>query len=224
MNDLLDWSALELELNKHYKRGISETGRPAYRALLLFKMSLLQTWYGLSDYEVEERVNDSISFLSFVGLTLEDSVPDNTVLSRFRTTLVKEGAYDKLLKMINDQLEAHNIVLRTGTIVDSSITDSPRKPRGKKIYDVVEDRKDEEETTPTLPSPEKEQQTKHKDEPIEQTIAQTTAQTTEQTAVAAASDPSSSSVTVKEKVQSHVDTEAAWVKKGESLDMGTKST
>ncbi|NQY10979.1 MAG: transposase, partial [Flavobacteriales bacterium] len=30
--------------------------------MLLFRMCLLQTWYGLSDYEVEDRVNDSISF------------------------------------------------------------------------------------------------------------------------------------------------------------------
>ena len=50
-------------------------------------MTLLQTWYGLSDYEVEEKINDSLSFMKFVGLTLEDDVPDNSVLSRFRTEM-----------------------------------------------------------------------------------------------------------------------------------------
>ena len=33
------------------------TGKPAYDALMMFKILLLQTWYGLSDYEVEERIN-----------------------------------------------------------------------------------------------------------------------------------------------------------------------
>ncbi|ERJ86106.1 hypothetical protein HMPREF1988_00165, partial [Porphyromonas gingivalis F0185] len=28
----------------------------------MFKILLLETWYGLSDYEVEERINDSLLF------------------------------------------------------------------------------------------------------------------------------------------------------------------
>jgi IS5 family transposase len=44
----------------------------------------------LSDYEVEEKVNDSLSFMKFVGLTLEDDVPDHSVLSRFRTELTQK--------------------------------------------------------------------------------------------------------------------------------------
>ena len=140
MNLLLDWSSIEAELKKHYSKGVSVAGRPSYSGLLLFKMSLLQTWYGLSDYEVEERVNDSLSFMKFLGLGLEDAVPDNTVLSRFRTALTKQDAYEKLLEGINQQLEEKGILLKKGAIIDASITDSPRKPRGKKIYEIVEDR------------------------------------------------------------------------------------
>lgn len=145
MNLLLDWSLIETELKKHYFKGVSVAGRPSYKGLLLFKMSLLQTWYGLSDYEVEERVNDSLSFMKFVGLSLEDDVPDNTVLSRFRTALTKADAYELLLQSINQQLEDKGILLKKGAIVDASITDSPRKPRGKKEYEVVEDRKESTE-------------------------------------------------------------------------------
>ena len=35
---------------------------PLAMVLVLFKMASLQTWHGPSDYEVEGRVNDSISF------------------------------------------------------------------------------------------------------------------------------------------------------------------
>lgn len=58
-------------IDKDYKKGKSVSGKPSYDGLLLFKMCLLQTWYGLSDYEVEDRVNDSISFGCFCGLTIE---------------------------------------------------------------------------------------------------------------------------------------------------------
>lgn len=60
------------------QKGKSATGCPSYGGVLLFKMCLLQTWYGLSDYEVADRLNDSISFSQFCGLTLEqtaDPVP-----------------------------------------------------------------------------------------------------------------------------------------------------
>jgi IS5 family transposase len=56
-------------------------------------MTLLQTWYGLSDYEVEDRVNDSISFSRFVGISLDNPVPDHSVISRFKTELTKKGVY-----------------------------------------------------------------------------------------------------------------------------------
>lgn len=143
MSQLLDWSSIETEIRKHYSKGFSVAGRPSYSGLLLFKMSLLQTWYGLSDYEVEEKVNDSLSFMKFVGLALEDDVPDHSVLSRFRTALTQKDAYEKLMGNINGQLETKGVLLKKGAIVDASITDSPRKPRGKKQYEVAEDRKEE---------------------------------------------------------------------------------
>ena len=85
MNKCIDWNAIEVQIKKHYNKGTSVAGRPSYPGLLLFKMCLLQTWYGLSDYEVEEKVNDSLSFMQFVGLQLEDEVPDHSIISRFRT-------------------------------------------------------------------------------------------------------------------------------------------
>ena len=58
----MDWSEIDKIIDKHYKKGNTAIGKPSYSGLLLFKMCLLQTWYGLSDYEVEDRINDSISF------------------------------------------------------------------------------------------------------------------------------------------------------------------
>lgn len=137
VDKIVNWAIIEKEINKYYQKGLSVDGRKSYSGLLLFKLNLLQTWYGLSDYEVEAQANDSISFTKFLGLRLEDSIPDHSVISRFRSELTKKNAYEKLFQLVNSQLEAHQVIIRTGAIVDASVMDSPRKPRGKKEIEIV---------------------------------------------------------------------------------------
>src|SRR5690554_689335 len=145
INTLIDWSPIEKIINEHYKKGESAIGKPSYNGLLLFKMCLLQTWYGLSDYEVEDRINDSISFSYFCGLNIDNVVSDHSTLSRFRSAMTKAGAFEPLFKEINRQLESNNIIVKTGAIVDASVIDTPLKPKGKTTHKVTEDRVDEQE-------------------------------------------------------------------------------
>jgi IS5 family transposase len=146
INQLIDWRPVSNIINSHYQKGESAVGRPSYEGIVLFKMTLLQTWYGLSDYEVEDRVNDSISFSRFVGISLDNSVPDHSVISRFRTELTKKGVYEKLFKAMNKQLEKHKIIVKTGAIIDASIIDTPLKPKGKTTYEIAVDRSQQERT------------------------------------------------------------------------------
>lgn len=137
LNHLLDWVQVEKLLKKYYSKGFHVLGKPAYSPLLLFKMLLLQTWYGLSDYQVEEEVNDRLTFSKFCGLSMDNSVPDHSVLSRFRTELTKNKGLDSLLNMVNSQLSMHGFTLHRGSgAVDASLTPTPRKPKGKKSYDL----------------------------------------------------------------------------------------
>jgi len=145
INTLLDWGSISKVISDHYQKGKSATGKPSYDGLLLFKMCLLQTWYGLSDYEVEDRVNDSISFGYFCGLTIDQVAPDHSTLSRFRSSMTKSGAFDILFKEINRQLESHQIIVKTGAIVDASVIDTPLKPKGKTKHTITQDREDEQE-------------------------------------------------------------------------------
>lgn len=149
INLIIDWKPIRDIIEKNYERGKNAVGNPSYDGILLFKMCLLQTWYGLSDYEVEDRLNDSISFSQFCGLTLEDTAPDHSTLSRFRSALTKANVYEKLFREINNQLEKHNIIVKSGAIVDASVIDTPLKPKGKTNHEVTEDRKDEEEVVVT---------------------------------------------------------------------------
>lgn len=145
VDTLLDWKPISEIIDLHYKKGKSAVGAPSYDGLLLFRMCLLQTWYGLSDYEVEDRINDSISFSQFCGLTIDQPSPDHSTLSRFRSTLTKVNAYDELFKEINRQLEEHEIIVKKGAIVDASIVDTPLKPKGKINHEVTKDREDLDE-------------------------------------------------------------------------------
>ncbi len=97
-------------------------------------MCLLQSWYGLSDYEVEDRVNDSLSFSYFCGLHLSQSSPGHSTLSRFRTAMTQANVYERLFKEINGQLERHPIIIKKGAIVDASVAETPLKPKGKVNY------------------------------------------------------------------------------------------
>lgn len=144
INNLIDWQPISKIIDKHYKKGKSAVGQPGYDGLLLFKMCLLQTWYGLSDYEVEDRVNDSISFSYFCGMNIDQVAPDHSTLSRFRTAMTKAKVFEPLLHEINHQLEVQNIIVKKGAIVDASVIDTPLKPKGKTNYRVTEDREDGE--------------------------------------------------------------------------------
>jgi len=135
IDKIIDWKAIEKTLLKYDKRD----SKAQYSSLLLFKMLLLQTWYGLSDYEIEEKVNDSLSFSYFCGLSVEEPSPDHSTLSRFRTAMTEAGVFDKLLEVINKQLEDKQIIVKNGVLVDASIVSSPYKPKGKKQYTVTKD-------------------------------------------------------------------------------------
>lgn len=144
IDQIIDWKPIEKEIDKIYKKGQSVDGRPSYAGLLLFKMQLLQIWYNLSDPGVEDYINDSLGAMRFCGLQLEDSVPDHSTLSRFRSELVAKKSYDRLLKRINQQLKKKGVMLKEGKAkVDASLTDTPLKPKGKKQYEVATDRNED---------------------------------------------------------------------------------
>ena len=81
--------------------------------LFFLKSNFSVLWYALSDGEVEEQVNDRLSFSRFVGLGLEDVAPDSTTVCRFRNILVEADLYDMVLTEINRQLEQQGVIVKT---------------------------------------------------------------------------------------------------------------
>ena len=141
INACVDWRGIRTLLNKKYTKTQNAVGNPTYDALMMFKILLLQVWYGLSDYEVEERINDSILFSEFLLLNMGLPAPDYSTICRFRAELTRLGIMDKLLRELNKQFKKHGISrIDQGYIVDASIVDSPHAPDGSILIKVADDR------------------------------------------------------------------------------------
>lgn len=105
-------------------------GRAAWPPLMMVKALLLASLYGLSDRELEEAIGDRLSFRRFVGLSLEESVPDHSSLSRFRTLLASQGLLDKLFGELDRQLEVARVMVKRGTMLDATVIAAVSAPPG----------------------------------------------------------------------------------------------
>lgn len=103
-------------------------GRPPFAPLMMLKALLLQQWYGLSDADLEEAINDRVSFRKFLGLSLEAPSPDHTTLCRFRNRLVEAGLADTLFAEFEHQLDKRGLILKRGTMIDASLVETPFRP------------------------------------------------------------------------------------------------
>lgn len=118
IDQLVDWHPFERLLSRVYA---ASTGRPNHCVFLLFKALLLQAWYSLSDYALEEALDDRLSFRRFVSLSTSEKAPDHSVFSRFRDELIKQGIHDRLFQELNRQLEQRGLIVRQGTLVDATV-------------------------------------------------------------------------------------------------------
>src|SRR6266496_316001 len=109
----------------------SSAGRKPFDALLMFRMLVLQALNNLSDEQVEYQVRDRLSFSRFLGLAIEDSIPDSTTLWLFREKLAKAGLIEKLFDCFDQHLAAKGYMARGGQIIDASIVPVPTQRNSK---------------------------------------------------------------------------------------------
>src|SRR5258705_3859584 len=103
----------------------SSAGRKPFDAILMFRMLVLQALNNLSDEQVEYQVRDRLSFSRFLGLAIEDSIPDATTLWLFREKLAEAGLIEKLFERFDQHLAAKGYIARGGQIIDASIVPVP---------------------------------------------------------------------------------------------------
>ena len=126
LNSSIPWSTFRRVLKKIQKsERKSNAGRKPYDPILMFKILVLQSLYNLSDEQAEYQIRDRLSFTRFLGLGLEDRVPDATTIWLFREALVRAGVMEALFEQFNRYLDAQGYQARKGQIVDASIVPVP---------------------------------------------------------------------------------------------------
>jgi len=121
---LVRWERFNYRLKKILSRsGLGPTG---YEPVQLFKALVLQNTYGLSDPQMEEMLYDRISFRRFCGFALNEKIPDETTLCRFRGALWNQTG--KLFDLVMEELMEKGIKLSSGTIIDATVIESSVRP------------------------------------------------------------------------------------------------
>jgi transposase, IS5 family len=105
----------------------SAAGRKPWDEVLIFKALVLQALYNLSDDQMEYQLRDRLSFMRFVGLGLEDAVPDAKTLWLYREALGKAGAVEGLFNLFDGYLKAKGYLAMGGQIIDATIVPAPRQ-------------------------------------------------------------------------------------------------
>jgi IS5 family transposase len=134
MTDIIPWQRLIDKIEPFYPNGTSDYGgRKVTDLLLIFKIHLLQQWFGLSDPAMEDAIYDRISFQKFLNIDIGiDNVPDETVILRFRHLLEKHNLSSIIFNEVNSYLEENDLLLKEGTITDATLISAPTSTKNKK--------------------------------------------------------------------------------------------
>jgi IS5 family transposase len=124
----IDFEIFRPLLNKVFRKEASGPGgRPPWDYVLMFKIMLLQQWYGIADDMTEYLINDRLSFQRFLKLSLGDKVPDAKTIWLFRENLTESNVAPKLFRLFAGQMENHGVITRNGSIIDASFVDAPKQ-------------------------------------------------------------------------------------------------
>ena len=124
----IDWEAFRGDLAKvHEKERKSAAGAKPWDVVRMFKVLILQQTYNLSDEQIEYQIRDRLSFMRFLGLRMEDKVPDAKTVWLFREHLATHGLAEKLFARFHEQLARQGFVAKGGQMIDATFVEVPRQ-------------------------------------------------------------------------------------------------
>ena len=121
-----EWIAL---IQPCYYKG--ERGNKPYDLELMLRIYMLQNLYDLSDESTVAEVIDSRAFSDFCDVDSSNQVPNGDTLGRFRNLLIQHGLQEQLFAQVVAMLVERGLILKKGTIVDSTIVSAPSSTKNK---------------------------------------------------------------------------------------------
>ncbi len=135
LNQLIPWEEFrprlrtaleEAELRTKADGRKSPAGRKPFDVVMMFKVLVLQSLYNLNDDALEYQIRDRLSFMRFLGLHLEGSVPDAKTVWLYREALAETGAVAELSAVFDAFLRQRGYLTMGGQIVDATLVAAPR--------------------------------------------------------------------------------------------------
>lgn len=122
-----EWIAL---IQPCYYKG--ESGNKTYDLERMLRIYPVQNLYSLSDMATVAEAIDSRAFSDFCGVESSNQVPDGDTLGRFRNLLIRNNLQEKLFAQVVGLLAQRGLILKKGTIVDSTFIESPSSTKNQK--------------------------------------------------------------------------------------------
>jgi transposase len=117
INQVVDFSFVNELVKDRYT---PDFGRPAEDPEFMLRLCLLQYLYGDSDREVITNARINLAYKYFLGLSVDEDVPDDTTISVFRTTRLGEEKFREIFQNIVQQCIDKGLVTGKRQIVDST--------------------------------------------------------------------------------------------------------
>jgi transposase len=95
-------------------------GRPAEDPEFMLRLCLLQYLYGDSDRQVIENARINLAYKYFLGLAVDEDVPDDTTISFFRAQRLGEEKFRQVFEQIVRQCIDKGLVKGKRQIIDST--------------------------------------------------------------------------------------------------------
>ena len=129
MDRIIPWDEWIALIQPCYYKG--ERGNKPYGLELMLRLFILQNLYDLSDEGTVAEVIDSRAFSDFCGVDSSNQVPNGDTLGRFRNLLIRHELQEQLFAQVVVMLMERGLILKKGTIVDSTIISAPSSTKNK---------------------------------------------------------------------------------------------
>lgn len=126
---IIPWGEWLAIIQPCYYKG--ERGNKPYGLELMLRLYILQNLYDLSDEATSAEVIDSRAFSDFCGIESSNQVPNGDTIGRFRNILIQNGLQGKLFQQVVDLLTEQKLILKKGTIVDSTLIAAPSSTKNR---------------------------------------------------------------------------------------------
>ena len=138
LRTMVPWETFRKPLKKTLNRkDRSAGGRPPFDDVLMFKVLVLQALYNLSDDQTEYQIRDRLSFMRFLGIDMNGTVPDAKTIWLFRERLAQAGAVEKLFARFDRHLDEHGLMASGGQIIDASLMPVPKQRNKRKENEAI---------------------------------------------------------------------------------------